>query len=242
MSTQQPGSQAGDHVDVAPETPAVLEAARPAAPRGRWSKWHPAKQLPTATLALGFRRASLALLAALLLAGAGLVTYSVLSGNWSIAPILSGSMRPGFPVGGVVVAERIPTSTLAVGDVIIFQDPDRPSDQVVHRIVQLTVGQSGQPALRTKGDANTAEDPWTFGLKGTSVYVAQFTLPLLGYPAVNTNHGIDLIIGGLILLLIALSTVISHERRAAAAKARVGPDSPAPLAVVASAPDDRFPA
>jgi signal peptidase I len=234
MSTEQPGSQADDRVRVAAKTP-------PAAPRGRWSKWHWAKHLPITTVALGFRRAFFALLAALLLAGAGLVTYSVLSGNWTIAPILSGSMRPGFPVGGVVVAARTPTSELAVGDVILFQDPNRPSDQVVHRIIQLKLDQSGQPVVNTKGDANAADDIWTISLKGNSVYVAQFTLPLLGYAAVNTNHGIDLMIGGVILLLIAVSTVMSRERRVAAEKARVSLTASWPVGVTASAPNEGIP-
>ena len=144
MSTEQPASQAGDHMDVAAGTPPVLHVAGPAAPRGRR---HWAKRPPITTIARGIRRAFFALLAALFLAGAGLVAYSVLSGNWTIAPILSGSMWPGFPVGGVVVAERASTSELAVGDVIIFQDPDRPSEQVVHRITQLD-GRQVRPAGR----------------------------------------------------------------------------------------------
>jgi signal peptidase len=193
------------------------------------------------TVAVGLRRAFLALLAALLLAGAGLVTYSVLSGNWTIAPILSGSMRPGFPVGGVVVAERTPTSALAVGDVILFQNPDRPSDQMVHRIIRLKSDQSGQQVINTKGDANSADDPWTVSLQGNSVYVAQFTLPLLGYAAVNTNRGIDLMIGGVILLLIVLSTVMGRERRVAADEAPASPKASWPVGVTPSAPHDGIP-
>ncbi len=191
---------------------------------------------------VGLRRVFVALVSALLLAGAGLVGYAILSGNWTITPILSGSMQPGFPIGGVVVAERVPIAALSVGDVIIFQSPDRPADQVVHRIIQLNVGPSGQPVLRTKGDANSAQDPWTFSLKGTSVYVAQFTLPLLGYPAVSTNRGIDLMVGGLILLLVALTTLIGHGRWAKVERANGDTDAPRTSAVVATAPDDRIPA
>jgi signal peptidase I len=202
MSTeQQPGSQAGHDVQETAGTPTV-----------------PGKRSLAAAVALGIRRAVWALVAALLLAGLAVVAYSVLSGNWTIAPVLSGSMRPGFPVGGVVVAERHPTSELAVGDVIIFQDPDRPSEQVVHRITQLTVAPSGQPLLKTKGDANTAEDPWTISLQGTRVYVAQFTLPLLGYAAVNISRGIALMVGGVILLLVVVGTVVSRQRRTAATR------------------------
>jgi len=227
MSTDQPESRADDRVQVAP-----------AAHRGRRSTWRRVQRPGITAVALGFRHALQALLALLLLAGAGLATYSVLSGNWTIAPVLSGSMRPGFPVGGVVVAMRVPMSQIAVGDVILFQNPDQPSEQTVHRVTKLKVDESGQPVVNTKGDANNVDDPWTVGLRGQSVYVAQFTLPLLGYAAVSTNRGIDLMIGGAILLLVALSTVMSRERRE---KARVSQESPRPAGVTASAPPDGIP-
>ncbi|MHB8891846.1 MAG: signal peptidase I [Candidatus Limnocylindrales bacterium] len=193
------------------------------------------------TVARGIRRAFLAVLAVLFLAGAGLVTYSVLSGNWTIAPILSGSMRPGFPVGGVVVAERTPTSALAVGDVILFQNPIRPSERMVHRIIQLKVDPSGQMVVNTKGDANNVDDPWTASLQGDSIYVAQLTLPLLGYAAVSTTPGTNLMIGGVILLLVAVSTVMSRERRVPAEKAGASHEASRLAGVTASAPQDGIP-
>lgn len=235
MRTNQPRPTVGDHVDAAAEGQPLRELARPSAAPG------PARRArrPSANgVALGFRRALLALVTVAPLAGAVIAAYSVLSGNWTISPILSGSMRPGFPVGGVVVAERIPTSDLAVGDVIIFQDPNHPSEQVVHRIVQLDFGQSAQPVIKTKGDANAAEDPWTISLQGTRVYAAQFTLPLLGYAAVNTNRGIDLVIGGAILLLVAISTLLSHGTRPANEKATIDCKTPARAGPATSGPDD----
>jgi signal peptidase I, archaeal type len=192
--------------------------------------------LTIGTLARGFRRAFWALVIALLLAGAGIVTFSVLSGNWHIAPILSGSMQPGFPVGGVVAAERMPMSDLAVGDVAIFQSPYDSSEQVVHRIVELNPDSSGQPVVKTRGDANAADDPWTITLQGNTIYVARFTLPLLGYPAVSTNHGIDLMIGGLILLLVVVSTFLGHQRDAADQKARTSVEVPGTAGVEARRP------
>ncbi len=181
---------------------------------------------PRTTVVGRVRAAIWTLLVALILAGVGLAAFSVLSGNWTVAPILSGSMRPGFPVGGVAAAERMPMRSLAVGDVIIFQNPYLRSLQMVHRITQLKVNKSGQPVIKTKGDANPVADPWTVTLHGRYVYVAQFTLPLLGYPAVYTNHSLDLIVAGLILLGVVLATVLTqtHKRKsmpAAAAPWRV---------------------
>ena len=139
--------------------------------------------------------------------------FSVLSGNWTVTPILSGSMRPGFSVGGVAVAERVPADRLAVGDVILFQNPFQRSVEMVHRIVELKINKSGQPVIRTKGDANPVPDPWTVTLRGKYVYMAQFTLPLLGYPAVYTSHGLDLIVAGLIVLGVVVATVLTETRK-----------------------------
>lgn len=149
-----------------------------------------------------------------ILAAVGFAVFSVLSGAWMVTPILSGSMRPGLPVGGVAVSERVPASSLAVRDVIIFKNPLNPDETMVHRIVHLTVNSSGQPVVKTQGDANSIADPWTATLHGKDVYVVQFSLPVLGYPAVYTNHGVDLMVGGVIILLVVVGTVLTRERRA----------------------------
>ena len=152
-------------------------------------------------------------LVVVVVAALGFVVVTVLSGAWMLTPILSGSMRPGLPVGGVAVSERVPVGSLAVRDVIVFKDPLNPDENVVHRIVQLNFNSSGQAVVKTQGDANTVPDPWTATLHGKDVYVVQFTLPLLGYPAVYTNHGVDLMVGGVILLMVVAGTVVERERR-----------------------------
>jgi signal peptidase I len=159
------------------------------------------------------RMAIWSLLGVVILGLAGLAVFAVLSGGWTVTPILSGSMSPGLPVGGVAVAERTPIKNLADRDIILFQNPNRPSVEMVHRIINLSFDSSGRPVVKTQGDANTAADPWTVTLGGKYVYVVQFTLPLLGYPAVYTNHGVDLMVGGLILLLVAGGTVLVRQRR-----------------------------
>jgi signal peptidase len=161
-----------------------------------------------------------------ILAAVGFAVFSVLSGAWMVTPILSGSMRPGLPVGGVAVSERVPASSLAVRDVIIFKNPLNPDETMVHRIVHLTVNSSGQPVVKTQGDANSIADPWTATLHGKDVYVVQFSLPVLGYPAVYTNHGVDLMVGGAILLIVVVGTIAERERRGTRRRADRKRDTP----------------
>ena len=143
---------------------------------------------------------------------AGFAAFSVLGGDWDVAPILSGSMSPGFPVGGVAVAQREPVSQLALRDVIIFRNPYHPGIQMVHRIIRLEFNKAGEAIIKTQGDANTSADPWTVRLGAKDVYVVQFTLPLLGYPGVYTNHAVDLIVAGTILLLVVVGAVMGRDR------------------------------
>jgi len=158
------------------------------------------------------------------LAAAGVCAYALVQGTWMVTPVLSGSMRPGFSVGGAVISQRVPVDSLRVRDVIIFSDPFKPSEQIVHRIVRITKNKSGQLQFNTQGDANTVRDPWTITIRGNDVYKVRWSVPLLGYVANNyQNHRGDYLLGaGIVLILIALVTILEartgqrrrHARRA----------------------------
>jgi signal peptidase len=147
----------------------------------------------------------LALIAALL-AGTAVVVLALVRGTWSITPVLSGSMRPGLPVGGVAVSQQVPMSQLAVRDVIVFSEPGHSANLVVHRIIQIQTNGAGQYVVRTQGDANTIPDPWTLTLQGSETYRVGFSLPLVGYAAVYGKTGLTDVIVGLILLVLAVGT------------------------------------
>ena len=151
-----------------------------------------------------------------ILGTAGISVWALSQGSWAINPVLSGSMRPGFTVGGVVISQRIPVSELAVRDVIVFKNPNKPSEEMVHRIVQMTKGGDGQLSIKTQGDANPVLDPWTLTIRGSSVYKVRWSLPLLGYVAVayQNHRGTSELVAGFLLILIALSIVIRQRRSA----------------------------
>jgi signal peptidase len=155
------------------------------------------------------------------LAMAGLGAAAVISGQYQIRPVLSGSMRPGLAVGGVVVTERVPIAALKVRDVVVFHRPDKPEELMVHRIIGLTQGASG-PVVQTQGDANTAPDPWTVTLRGTTAYRAVFSVPLIGYVAVwvhgSTGSRVLMAIGLTLIAVAVLGGV--RQRRRTASRAR----------------------
>jgi signal peptidase I len=156
------------------------------------------------------------------LAAVAFGAFEVLSGAYQVRPVLSGSMRPGLPVGGVVITERVPISSLQVRDVVVIHRPDDPQQLVVHRIIALSQGPNGV-RVQTQGDANDVKDPWTVTLKGTSAYRAVYSIPLVGYAAVWMHNPdgrrILLVIGAVLLIGAAVSTVLRTRRRAAATAA-----------------------
>ena len=169
----------------------------------------------------------------------GLGAAAVISGDYQIRPVLSGSMRPGLPVGGIVITERVPTSTLQVRDVVVFHRPDKPAELVVHRIIELNPSAAG-PIVQTQGDANTVPDPWKVSLHGTTAYRAVFSLPLIGYAAVwahnPTGRQTLTLVGMLLVVGAAIGAVITRllARRASPGKntgadaSRTAPDAAAP--------------
>ena len=181
----------------------------PARPRSRHAH---AKRTPAARR---LRTLVVAVLLVAVLAAVGVASLALVRGTWMVTPILSGSMRPGLSVGGVAISERVPVDRLAVRDVIVFQRPDNPSEQVVHRIVQVVGGSSALPQIITQGDANTERDPWTLTIRGDYAYRVRWSLPLIGYVVVafQNHRGFALLGAGIVLIVIALTMVSGSRRR-----------------------------
>jgi signal peptidase I len=132
--------------------------------------------------------------------------------------VLSGSMRPGLPVGGVVITKRVPITSLKVRDVVVLHRPDKPQELYVHRIVRLSrVG--GAISVRTQGDANNAPDPWRVTLRGATAYRVVYAVPLAGYAAVwvhSPQGRRTFLLLGLLMMLGAAAGVLIARRRGAA--------------------------
>ncbi len=149
-----------------------------------------------------------------ILGAAGIAAFALVQGSWMVTPVLSGSMRPGLSVGGVVISQRVPIDSLHVRDVIVFRDPFKPSEQIVHRIVKITKGPDGKLLFNTQGDANTVRDPWTLSIQGDSIYRARWSVPLIGYAAIayQNHRGFFLLGAGIVLILIALATFLEARQ------------------------------
>jgi len=167
---------------------------------------------------------------AAVLALAGIAGVALARGTWMMTPVLSGSMRPGLSVGGLAISEQVPVDRLAVRDVIVFRSPDKPTEQVVDRIVHLAEGSSGQMLINTQGDTNTVRDPWTMTIRGDSAYRVRWSVPLVGYVAIayENYRGFWQFGTGIVMVGIAISLVYSARRRGKQLRTETRPKGPTP--------------
>jgi signal peptidase len=101
------------------------------------------------------------------------------TGWYRVETVLSGSMRPDFAPGDMVVVTPESTSDVRVGQVISYAIPVGDHHVETHRIAKILQG-GAHPVIRTKGDANNGVDPWIARLDGGTAWRVSATVPHAG--------------------------------------------------------------
>lgn len=155
------------------------------------------------------RKISRSLAGAVLLAAlVTLVLVAVVQamGWYRFVPVLSGSMSPYIDTGDVAVLEPLSAEDLEVGDVIAFNAPVGDRQLMLHRVSEV-VSPAPDLQIRTRGDANSSNDPWVASIADGSLWHATGEIPLLGRPVVAANEigamGL-LLMAGVVLLAVAI--------------------------------------
>lgn len=94
--------------------------------------------------------------------------------------VLTGSMRPNYPPGTLVVVKPIASSDVRVGDVVTYQLESGKAPVVTHRVVDINRTMGGKTTFNTQGDANDVADDnpvRPVQIRGKLWY----SLPLVGY-------------------------------------------------------------
>jgi|HubBroStandDraft_3_1064219.scaffolds.fasta_scaffold112325_2 signal peptidase I len=124
--------------------------------------------------------------------------------------VLSGSMRPTFSPGDMVIVTPEPVSSVRVGQVVSYQVPTGIHQVETHRIVKILQG-GAHPVIQTQGDANNWPDPWTAKLEGNTAWRMRAVIPHLGY-VVNwlrssTLQRAAIVVAPTLLALLLLSEI-----------------------------------
>jgi signal peptidase I len=140
----------------------------------------------------------------------GTIGIAVRTDQVRLAPVLSGSMRPGIHEGDIVVTRPVAAESLRKGDIIVFHPPGYTGTKV-HRIASIDHLAGGKIAVTTKGDANKQADPWGKVVTQGTAYKVAFVVPDMGW---LVTGGLRWIITGLTFLFALVITrwVIQYVR------------------------------
>jgi signal peptidase len=122
-------------------------------------------------------------------------------------------MEPTLPVGSLAIVEQVPADEVEPGDVVTFNTPGDAGSITTHRIASAHRDGS-RTVYRTRGDANTTNDPWQLTQRGTmgelvlDIPYAGYLTTWLGQAAVRTAA---IILASLIALLILLRRIWREE-------------------------------
>jgi signal peptidase I len=111
--------------------------------------------------------------------------------------VLSGSMRPTFSPGDLIIARPEPLHDVRVGQVISYYVPLGGRPLETHRVIRILHG-GANPVVQTQGDANNWRDPWTAKLHGRQAWRLSLVVPHAGY-VVNALRGRTLHIAAVIV-------------------------------------------
>ena len=132
------------------------------------------------------------------------------TGAYRTLTVLSGSMRPAFAPGDMVVAKPVSTEQVKLGDVLVYQIPVGDHHVESHRIVQI-MERRPNLVVRTKGDANDSADPWTAVLSGDRVWTVRRAVPHVGQAIVwlrsPTQHKVTTFLLPAVIALLFLRTI-----------------------------------
>jgi len=131
------------------------------------------------------------------------------TGAYRTLTVLSGSMRPAFAPGDIVVAKPTPVDSLKVGDILVYAIPIADHHVESHRVTKII---SRRPLiLTTKGDANNGADPWTAQLDTDRVWTVRHQVPFVGRAIIwlrsPLQHRISTLLIPAVIALLFLRTI-----------------------------------
>lgn len=124
---------------------------------------------------------------------AALTTFTLVPAlmGWQPDVILSGSMAPSIMPGDVVVSSPIKRTDVFPGRVLLMENPVRPGELLVHRVV----GINDDSSIITRGDANQTADSTPVPLSAVRG-APRLRVPMIGLPALWVHDRQWLRLGG----------------------------------------------
>lgn len=134
--------------------------------------------------------------------------------------VLTGSMKPAYNAGDLILVKVTDPSEIQVGDPVTFNPGSTDDSYLTHRVTQKLENYmgTGNVCFKTKGDANETEDP--FVIDGSRMIgVVKMKIPFAGYLVQFVQYNYIIIIVLIVLFsvfftLLRKLTEISAEIKA----------------------------
>ena len=181
---------------------------------------HAAANPPQPEVSVGWRVPDWARHIGIFLAGVLVVMVLAVTLGPKVLPyrayfVRSGSMEPAIPTDALVVLTEVDGNELRPGDVVTFDRPDNPDTTVTHRVQQVVVEDDGRYVL-TKGDANSATDPWRLRADEVDWRVA-FQVPFVGGMFASLSGTVARLLLVVVPVGVVLALWLRDRRRGATA-------------------------
>lgn len=147
--------------------------------------------------------------------------------NYRMFTVISGSMKPKYDIGDVLISKKEEYSKIKVGDTISYLGTkgDFRNKVITHQVVGISTNANGEYVFRAKGLANLVEDPAVNQNQIYGVVIYRSVILSLVYRIVATKIGFYLFIILPLLFIIGseiLNALLSkEEKRRAASKNKI---------------------
>jgi signal peptidase len=132
--------------------------------------------------------------------------------------VISGSMKPKYDIGDVLISKKVAPSEIKVGDTISYEGEagDFRNKVITHQVVSIAKDASGKYLFHAKGLANLVEDPIIYENQLYGVVIYRSAVLSTIYKIVSTDLGFCLFIIiplGYIIGAEILSTLLDKEEK-----------------------------
>ena len=145
------------------------------------------------------------------------VMISVLTLHLGVRPVLTGSMRPDYGPGALLVTRQVPVSAVVPGMIVLFVPPGE-HVEYAHRVTSVRDSPDG-PVITTKGDANAAADPWHARITAGTINEVVASAPGIGRVLIavrGTGQILLALVGAVVAIWGGLRWLLgSHSRPSA---------------------------
>ena len=140
--------------------------------------------------------------------------------GWQPVVVLSGSMEPTIPMGGMAFLAPVHPEQIKAGDVISYRLGNA---RVTHRVVEVGKDAEGALAFRTKGDANDDADAGMVPasqVQGREVWVVPYAGRVSSFIRSRDGFRLMIFLPALVIVATSVFSIVAEmnkQRRKAAA-------------------------